>query len=420
MEKATPKYPKIRPLETLPARVEGKNGIVLRDALGIAQESLFLPLELYFFIAHMDGTRDVVDLQAEYMRQFGDLFPSDQIREIITLVSDNYLLDDGRYRERREALEAEYLTGPDRPPSHAGSAYPDDPRELRRFLDDVLTSDPAAEEGSEPDGLVIPHIDVRIGAPAYSQAFGLLQEPEDRTFLILGVGHFSDSDSYQLCPLDLRTPLGKTPIDRGVTERIEAASPFDLRSDPLAHRGEHSIEFPILFLQHLADKAAAFEVVPILCPSFHKALVDLQDPRADPSVSDFLEHLREIVLEEGLFPVASVDFAHVGRRFGDAGGIDRSRLADVEIADRALLNKIVTIDPAGFFQEIAVDGNLRHVDATGAVYTLLSIAPWTEGALLAYHQNFEQETNSAVSFASLALWQEDGGNGTRGASSTKL
>lgn len=407
MKEELPKYPSVRPLETVPTRVDGKNGILVRDPLGIAAESLFLPVEMYFLIAHMDGTREVVDLQAEYMRHFGDLIPSDQIKDLIALFSDHYMLDDSRYRERRKALERKYMAGADRPPSHAGSAYPDDKARLRDFLDDVLQSDPPTDERREPDGLMVPHIDLNVGASVYSRGFGVLKKPEDQTFLILGVGHFSDSDSYQLCPLDLRTPLGTTLLDRAVAEKIEQACPFDLRSDPLSHRGEHSIEFPLLLLQHLAGKPSRFKAVPLLCPGFQEAVVDRRDPKSDPPLAEFLEHLREIVLEEGLFPVASVDFSHVGRRFGDAEGIDRPHLAEIEMADRRLLSAVVELNPTRFFHDIAVDGNRRNVDATEAVYTLLSIAPWKRGELLAYHQNVEQETSSAVTFASVALWKNE-------------
>ena len=72
-----------------------------------------------------------------------------------------------------------------------------------------------------------------------------------KKILILGVRHFPRGEQAAILSKGAwRTPLGDTPIDSALAERLCAACPL-LREDSVAHSGEHSLEVQLPFLQVL-------------------------------------------------------------------------------------------------------------------------------------------------------------------------
>ena len=94
-------------------------------------------------------------------------------------------------------------------------------------------------------GIIAPHINFRVSLTAHAAAFRpLLDEPLAERYLILGVGHRSPIE-WNLDRRDIITPLGHARCDRDLVDALAPPAMFE----PDAHRGEHSIEFPLLFLQ---------------------------------------------------------------------------------------------------------------------------------------------------------------------------
>jgi hypothetical protein len=68
-------------------------------------------------------------------------------------------------------------------------------------------------------------------------------------------------------------------------------------------------------------------------------------------------------------------------------------------------------DREAFHAHFARDFNRFHVDAHPAVYTLMAAFPELRGVELDYDQAFHPDENIVVSFASLALVDENGSGG---------
>jgi predicted class III extradiol MEMO1 family dioxygenase len=101
--------------------------------------------------------------------------------------------------------------------------------------------------------------------------------------------------------------------------------------------------------------------------------------------------------------VAGVDFAHVGRKFGDEFSVDETVAERVKREDMALIEFIRRGDAGGFFADIAKDRDARRICGLAPMYTQLELLRGHRGRLLKYGIAMEPQTGSAVSFASLAI-----------------
>jgi len=142
------------------------------------------------------------------------------------------------------------------------------------------------------------------------------------------------------------------------------------------HAIEHSIEFQILFLQHLYGPG--IRILPILCGPFVRSLYEGGKPEDDPEVNRFLEALGEIAAREGkrLLWVLGIDMAHIGRRYGDsfAAQAQRGVMETVAARDQARLERIAAGDADGFWEEVRrTQDDLRWCGAS-ALYTLMKAA----------------------------------------------
>jgi AmmeMemoRadiSam system protein B len=174
-----------------------------------------------------------------------------------------------------------------------------------------------------------------------------------------------------------------------------------VRVEDYCHAVEHSIEFQIVFLQHLVGPSV--RVVPILCGPFrHRSR-----PEEDEGVRRFLSALSELAVRdnEGLFWVLGVDMAHVGRRYGDpfVARVEGGEMARVEERDRGRISCLAQGDADGFWDLVARQGedDLKWCGAS-ALYTFLRAAGPVSGQLLRYEQ-WNIDPQSVVSFAGMAF-----------------
>jgi AmmeMemoRadiSam system protein B len=170
------------------------------------------------------------------------------------------------------------------------------------------------------------------------------------------------------------------------------------------HAVEHSIEFQVLFLQHVLGPE--IRILPILCGSYARSLQQGGKPEEDDGVARFLGALGEIAAREGsrLMWVLGIDMAHMGRRYGDAfeAHAGSGRMLTVEARDRRRLEHIAAGDAEGFWDAVQEGQDDLHWCGASVLYTLLKARPGIRGELLRYEQwNIDEQ--SAVSFAALAF-----------------
>lgn len=406
--------PQLRYVDAIPVEQEGQPYVVIRDPEELLPEPIVVPLPTFFIMTLLDGARELRDVQAEIQRQFGELIPLEYIQKLVEELDGSYLLVNERALIRREEMERDFSRMPVRRAAHAGSAYPEDPEELIKACDEWFgsprqeLSGPAAARDEAPTGLVTPHIDLRVGGALMAQAFRRLAVADPpKLFIILGVAHHATPNLYTLTDKDFETPLGIVAADKAAAQRLrELYGEKRLRGE-YAHKLEHSVEFQVVFLKYLLGEKSDFTILPILCGSLHEEL-EAGDggPRQRAEVVEFCAALRKLIEESGrkVCVIAGVDLSHVGKKFGDANGVDDFRAELIRAGDLRMLETVAQRDPEAFFDHFRPDQNARNVDAVSAVYTMLSTLGGGQAELLGYEQFREDATESLVSFASMALY----------------
>ncbi len=406
--------PKIRPVEAFPVDQDGQTYICLRDPGGIAPTPILIGMGAYFLVTLFDGTYSKLDLQAAFTKRFGELLPSEHLEALIDALDQGFFLDSPAYTARMDQIRDEFMRHPHRLAALAGLCYEHEPAKLRREIEGFFHAPGGPgqipqphSDGAPLSGLIAPHIDPRRGGPAYAHAYGeLLTRERPDLVIILGTSHYGAGPQlFSATRKDYMTPLGAVATDRDFVDRVAARyRDGDLLADELLHRNEHSIEFQTLFLAW-ALGTAGYQVVPILVSSFHQLVATGATPRSEPRVSGFIEVLRaEIAAEKRrVLIVAGVDFAHVGKKFGDSFSADQKIAEWVKSEDLALIENIERGDPDGFFAAIAKDGDQRKICGLAPMYTQLELLRDHRARLLMHDIAMEPQTESAVSFASLAI-----------------
>jgi MEMO1 family protein len=406
--------PRIRAVEAFPVEQQGQSFILLRDPTGMAPEPILIGMGAYFLVAQMDGTNERLDLQAAFTRRFGEIIPSEQVQQLIDGLDRAYFLDSPRYAQRVRAVAEEFGRSPERPAALAGLAYEKDPIQLRQEIAEFFQRPGAPGEipsprtdGAALSGLISPHIDPRRGGAAYAHAYAeLLTRERPELVVILGTSHYGiGSQLFTATSKDYATPLGIVRTDREFVERLSACyQAGDLFEQELLHRSEHSIEFQALFLAW-ALGTMGYLVVPILVGSFHEMVLSGKTPACDSRVGGFLEALRTQLEAESrrVLIIAGVDFAHVGKKFGDSFSVDEKIAEWVKREDLALIENIKRGDPDGFFADIVKDRDARKICGLSPMYTQLELLRDHPARLLMHDIAMEPLTQSAVSFASLAI-----------------
>jgi AmmeMemoRadiSam system protein B len=406
--------PKIRAVEAFPIDdVASKTRLVcLRDPLGYASQPIGLGIDAYYLVTLFDGNHSLEEIARSFARRFGEQIELGRLRELVNALDSAYYLDSPRLAARIEELRAEFQRGPTRAAVHAGLCYESEPTRLRAEL--AAWFDPpegpgrssARKPGVTPAGIIAPHIDPRRGGAAYAHAYAeLMGRNPPELFIILGTSHYGvGPELFSATLKDYATPFGSVETDRDFINRLKARYNGDLLAEELLHRNEHSIEFQALFLAWVLG-TRGYKVVPILVSSFHQMVIGGELPARHPRVASFLDSIRTELARDGrkVCIIAGVDFAHVGKKFGDPFAADENVTGELRGEDEALIEIISRGDPDGFFGAIERVKDRRRICGLAPMYTQLELLRGRTGRLLRYGLAPEPQTESAVSFASLAI-----------------
>jgi AmmeMemoRadiSam system protein B len=302
-----------------------------------------------------------------------------------------------------------FREAPRREPVHAGSAYPREPQALAGALGDFFGEAGARSPVAGAFAIAAPHVSPEGGYRSYADAYGALDPSlAERTFVVLGTSHYGEPERFGLTRKAYATPFGETSTDAKVVDALVSGGGPGARVEDYCHAIEHSIEFQVVFLQHLFGPRV--RVVPILCGPFARSTWEGGWPEDDEAVRRFLGALADLGAREGdrLVWVLGVDLAHVGRRYGDseAARAGEGPLAEVEERDRARLERVLAGDPRGFWSLVQEGGDdaLKWCGAS-PLYAFLTAAAPAAGRLLRYEQ-WNIDADSVVSFAGLAFTRE--------------
>ncbi|MGH9661303.1 MAG: AmmeMemoRadiSam system protein B, partial [Bryobacteraceae bacterium] len=192
--------------------------------------------------------------------------------------------------------------------------------------------------------------------------------------------------------------------DAALVDWLEARAPAAVAMEDYCHAIEHSIEFQVLFLQHVFGPD--IRILPILCGSFARSIYLGGLPEETEPVRQFLDALGEMAAREAgrLFWVLGVDMAHMGRRYSDrfAARAGQGEMTAVEARDRARIDRVNAGDAEGFWSLVQENRDDLKWCGSSPLYTFLRAVPAARGELRRYEQ-WNIDEHSVVSFAGIAF-----------------
>ncbi len=386
----------------MPSPVPDRPGLVIRDPFHYSDATLIIPPALIPSLEFFDGERSETDLRACLVKITGDLDVSGLMQHLEQTLSNAGFLEDGNYARLRETAEKNFADAPRREPAHAGSGYPAEAAELTETFAGYLDGAPQSD-GGRALAIAAPHVSPFGGVESYRAAYASLSPSDaERTFVILGTSHYGQPDRLGLTRKPFATPFGETITDTALVDRLAAAAGEGVLMEDYCHSVEHSIEFQVVFLQHLFGPR--IRVVPILCGSYARSLYYGGMPEDDERVRRTLGALGEVAAKEGdrLLWVLGVDMAHMGRRYSDAfdATAGQDRMQEVARRDQSRIERMEQGDARGFWSLVQENRDDLKWCGAAPIYTFLKVAPPARGSLLHYQQ-WNIDERSVVSFAGL-------------------
>ena len=389
-------------LDFLPSPFEDKPGLVIRDPFQFTNATLIIPPELIECLAFYDGTQSPLDLRAHLVKLSGDLSAGEIETQLSGALSEAGFLEDDHFLELRAVAEQAFAEDPVRVAAHAGGGYAEDAAELRSTFNGYLKSDPATS--NQPVlAIAAPHVSPFGGVEAYRAAYSSLSPADaERTFVILGTSHYGMPERLGLTHKTFVTPYGEAVTDTRLVNQLAAKLGPAAQMEDYCHAIEHSIEFQIVFLQHLYGPR--IKILPILCGSYHKSLLEGGLPENDDGVARIFGSLGELAAREGdrLLWVLGVDMAHMGRRYGDSfnANANRNEMESVAEQDRGRIARMEAGDAQGFWERVRENQDDLKWCGSAPIYTFMRSVPQARGELLHYQQ-WNIDEASVVSFAGM-------------------
>jgi MEMO1 family protein len=382
-------------------------GLIVRDPYHYSDAVLVVPPVLVPCLDCFDGVQTELDLRSEIVRLTGQIQVGQVERNLYDSLDEAGFLENETYRKLKKAREDEFARERTRPAVFAGSAYPEDEEELAQLLTDQVG---ASTGNGETVAVAAPHASPDGGWETYRAAYRALpakSEAEDRIFVILGTSHYGAPDRFGLTRKNFITPLGEARTETRLLDELASAADGAVRMEDYCHAVEHSIEFQVVFLQHVYGPAV--RILPILCGPYVKSIYEGGLPEENDQVQRFLGTLGEIQAREAkrLFWVLGVDMAHMGRRYGDrlTAAANTGEMLAVKERDEERIRQLAEGNAQGYWEQIQQNHDDLKWCGASPFYTFLKVMPPLQGELLHYHQ-WQIDPQSVVSFGAMRFAQK--------------
>ena len=363
---------------------EGDKGFIIMDT-NLQDHTLFLSAGATLILQLLNGQNTINDIQYTIMKETAQLIDSVVLENFVGLLNEHYFLKNDRYNEIISEQYRIYKSEQERPSLMAGRDFPAEQGELREYLDGLFadSKDHKTEKHLPDDinGIVMPHIDIARGKNVYTAVFKSVRNyPPADLYVVLGVNHqFYSTNPFIMTDRDYKTPLGICPTDKDILDTLitKLDEPF---RDELAHKGEHSIEFPALFLKYIYPESHL---------NFLPVLVNFND-KNESRVVRFIDTLKSIIRESSktIVIVSSVDFSHIGPQFGWQREVKEEDIDSLSQRDFCTIRLLEEGNADEFYDDIMKDNNERNIDAYGASYIMSKLLDGKPGNLILYDQAF--------------------------------
>lgn len=386
-----------RDLQVIPLQENGSDLLYFYDSMGYLTPNFALDRKVEPILSLLTGHQSVTQITATLHSSLSE----EDLLNFVQLLDANKALESELFRYVSEQTEIEYENSQSRKPAFAGESYPANPDELSRYLDDLLnkSEQPVAKPAK---ALYAPHIDLRVGSPAYGQAFSSLQHLKPKQVVILATAHypgyygnFYDGTPFIGSRKNYQVPGRELTTNQEAMEWLAATSSgFTLKDR--AHRIEHSIELHLLFISHLWKHD--FEIIPVLISGFDELFYSNQGDFSE-KVDEFSAHIRSLDNDDTFFLISG-DLSHIGRKFGDvlpANSIKK----DAEQVDKQFIKHAEQGDHRKLLQQVGSDYDSTRICGFSPLYTFLKSFPGSKGTLINYSWWDEEERESAVSYGAI-------------------
>ena len=404
--------PKLIAVDAFPVEEDGRKMYCIKDP----QNSDIAPLvvsELALYImTFFDGNNSIDSVISTLKEKYGKEIEKADLDSLVKMLDNSLLLENENYINHQQLIENNFFNSDTRKAYLSGLSYPESKEKLNNMLDDFFEKAgnilPLKNENEILRGLVSPHIDFTRGGTSYAVAYReIINKSNANTYLIFGTTHYAQNDNpFILTRKPFSTPLGTIDTDTAFLDRIEDKCKWDLYEGEIFHRTEHSIEFQVVFLQHIL-KEKNFKIIPVLCNSFHQFIGNGSSPFEDKKISTFLTELKKIIDSYGdsVVVIAGVDLAHVGPKFGDKDQVDEKTLSWIRNRDAISLEYTEKIDAEGFYRSVEEEKDKRKICGLSSIYSMLKVTDASYGTILDYDNALEEDTGSVVTFASAGYYK---------------
>ncbi|MEN3014461.1 MAG: AmmeMemoRadiSam system protein B [bacterium] len=356
---------------------------IVSDPFCIAEDFVVNRITLLIMFL-LDGSRTFDQIRKEIVHKTGVYIKDEELKEIVSFFEQNGLfLNDSFEKIRKQRVEdirkKGYLDF-----YFADRNIPSNPLDAISFL----RLDKIKQKGQYL-AAIIPHLEIRLALPAYQVGYENLDRESFQRVFILGVSHYFHQGLISVFPYDFHTPFGIIETDRQVVRAISREFKIDIFENLLSYKKEHSIGFQLPFIKYLFNNPKVVGILVSYTEDLEYAKKYLSD------VASFIS----ANYPDSVF-ISSVDFSHVGRKFGD------KKLIDPEEIDRKYISFLDNIDPEGSIEYLKNIKNETRIDGVMTNYLFLKIikfSNFTKSKVLIYEKYFEKETNSMVSYSTIVF-----------------
>ncbi len=390
-------------LDFMPSPAPDRPGLLIRDPYRYSETTLIVPPALVQCLQLFNGEATELELREALVEITGDLRVGELQEHLVSSLAQAGFLDDETYQQMKAAQVEAFRVKARREAAHAGGAYPLEAEALRTTFGTYLDGAGTRQGGGSLIAIAAPHVSPDGGWECYHAAYSALgPDHRGRTFVVLGTSHYGEPDRFGLTRKSFDTPLGEAITDHSIVERLEHTGGPAVKTEDYCHAIEHSIEFQVVFLQHIFGPG--IRIVPILCGPFARSLQEGGVPEQSEPVRQFFDALGELAASEGrkLLWVLGVDMAHMGRRYGDpfAARSEQGHMTGVREEDHRRIGHLAAGDAEGFWKAVQENRDALKWCGSAPFYTFLRAVPEARGKLLGYKQwNIDEQ--SVVSFGAM-------------------
>ena len=405
-------FPVLRNLQFSPLKENEQQYILLWDPTGLTSEKLIVPLSYFYLLQYFDGEHSLDQIGAEYLKKFGEFFMPDRLEKLVVDLEAKLFLEGERVETARRTAIKAYREAPLRVAAFSGKGYEADPDALQRQLEGHFASKegpgfkPSENKGKKIKGLIVPHYDMQQAGPVYAWDYKELKEADaPNLYVILGTCHAGLRNGVALTDKDFQTPLGVVPMDRELVNRFRKKGGEVFFEEDYSHRNEHSLEFQLPFLQHVAA-ARSLTMLPVLCAFPASSWTDPELTGLAENIETFARAMSQAIAESGkeVCFIVGAELAHIGLRYGDNKPPTYYSFHQCMQADLEMLKYVENVDAEGFARFVQKEGDARRISGFSPIYTLLRLIQAGKGEVLRYDRGVTDQFNSTVTYASMAFY----------------